>query len=162
MLCQVLCIICHWSIQTGGTVRKPLIQVKVYEYLSCVTLEFDRWPWKTLWHLFYATSSFVHHFIAISKFILKLQSRNSQFKWKSAVFCRVWPWNLKNGLEKNRAALLCYFKLCVPFHSHRWIHSEVSLETLNSGENRRFFVAGDPEIWKLALKKIGHLLCIIS
>ena len=30
-------------------------------FLSCVTLKFDGWPWKTVGHLFYATSSFVHH-----------------------------------------------------------------------------------------------------
>ena len=41
-----------------------------------VTLKFDEWPWKTIGHLFYTTSSFVHHFIAIHVFKLELQSRN--------------------------------------------------------------------------------------
>ena len=45
-------------------------------FLSRVTLKFDRWPWKTIGHLFYTTSSFVHHFIAIHEFKLELQSGN--------------------------------------------------------------------------------------
>ena len=34
---------------------------------------------KTIGHLFYATSSFVHHFVAIGEFKLELQSGNAQF-----------------------------------------------------------------------------------
>ena len=30
-------------------------------FLSRVTKKFERWPWKTIGHLFYATSSFVNH-----------------------------------------------------------------------------------------------------
>ena len=43
-----------------------------------------------------------------------------------------------------------------------------SLETLNSGQNRHFFVPCDLEIWRMTLKTIGHLFhttlsfCIIS
>ena len=42
-------------------------------------LKFDEWPWKTIGHLFYATSSFMHHFIANGEFKLELQSGNAQF-----------------------------------------------------------------------------------
>ena len=41
-----------------------------------MTLKFDGWPWKTIGHLFYATSSFVHHFVAIGEFKMELQSGN--------------------------------------------------------------------------------------
>ena len=34
----------HWWIQTGVTVRKRLIWVKIDAFLSRVTLKFDRWP----------------------------------------------------------------------------------------------------------------------
>ena len=47
-----------------------------------MTLKFDRWPWKTIGRLFYAASSFVHHFIAIIKLKLELQSGNAQFGFK--------------------------------------------------------------------------------
>ena len=53
--------------------------VKIGDFLACVTLKFDGWTWKTIGHLFYATSSFVHHFIDIGELILELQSRNAQF-----------------------------------------------------------------------------------
>ena len=55
-------------------------------FFSPVTLKFDRWPWKTIGHLFYATSSFVHHFVAIGEFKLEFESRNTQFASKSTIF----------------------------------------------------------------------------
>ena len=89
----------HEWILTRVTVRKCSIRVKIGNFLSRVTLKFDGWPWKTIGHLFYATSSFVHHFIAISEFKLKLESGNAQFGSKSTIFLsRVtlkfdrWPW----------------------------------------------------------------------
>ena len=91
----------HQWIQTGVTVRKRSMQVKIGNFWSHVTLKFDGWPWETIGHLFYAMLSFVHHFKAIGKFKLKLQSGNSQFGSKSAIFCPVWPWNLTEYLEKH-------------------------------------------------------------
>ena len=69
----------HWWIQTRVTVRKRPIWVKIDEFFSRVSLQFDVWPCKTIGHLFYATSSFVHHFVAIGDFKLELQSGNAQF-----------------------------------------------------------------------------------
>ena len=69
---------CHRLIQTGVTVRKRLIWVKINDFFSRVTLKFNVWPWKTIGHLFYATSSFLYHFIAIGEFKLELQSGNAQ------------------------------------------------------------------------------------
>ena len=74
---------------------------KLTFFLSCVTLKFDGWPWKTIGHLFYAASSFVHHFVAIGEFKLELQSRNSQFGSNSTIFLAVWPWNLMDDLENQ-------------------------------------------------------------
>ena len=71
------CFQSHCWIKTGFTVRKPSIQVKFSDFLSCVTLKFDRRPSKTIGHLFFVVSSFVHHFIVISEFKLKLQSGNA-------------------------------------------------------------------------------------
>ena len=76
----------HLLIQTGVTVRKRQIWVKIYEFFSRVTLRFDRWPWKTIGHPFYATSSFVHRFKAIGEFKLGLQSGNAPFGSKSVIF----------------------------------------------------------------------------
>ena len=76
----------HMWIQTGVTVRKRLIWVKIDDFLSRVTLKFDGWPWKTIGHLFYATSSFVQHFVDIGEFKLELQSGNASFGSKSTIF----------------------------------------------------------------------------
>ena len=50
--------------------------------LSRVTLKFDKWHWKTIRHILYITSSFVHHFKAISGFKLELQSGNAPNRFK--------------------------------------------------------------------------------
>ena len=54
---------------------------------------------KTIGHLFYATSSLVHHFVAIGEFKLELQSGNAQSGSKSTIFFSHvtlkfdgWPW----------------------------------------------------------------------
>ena len=89
---------------------------------SRMTLKFNRWHWKTIGHLFYAASSFVHHFVAIGElklelqsgnnatssfvhnlvatceFKLELQSGNAQFGSKSTIFSAVWPCNLTYDL----------------------------------------------------------------
>ena len=74
---------------------------QIGNFLSCVTLKFAGWPRKTIGHLFYAASSFVHHSIAISEFKQELQSGNAQFGQKIDLFCPVWPWNLTDDFEKQ-------------------------------------------------------------
>ena len=69
--------------------------------MSGMTLKFDEWPWETIGHLFYATSSFMHHFVAIGEFKLELQSENARFKSKSTIFRAVWPWKLTDDFEKQ-------------------------------------------------------------
>ena len=117
----------HLWIQNGVTVRKRSIWVKIGDFLSCVTLKFDGWPWKTIGHLLYAISSFVHHFIAICEFKMELQSGKGKFGSKAAIFVpcdlEIWQITLKNF----RAPLLWYFKLCASFHSHLWIQTGVTV-----------------------------------
>ena len=91
----------HWWFQISVTVRKRSIWVKIDDFFSRVTLKFDGWPCKTIGHLFYATSSFVHHFIPIGDFKFQLQSGNAQFGSKSTIFLAVWPWNLTDDLQKQ-------------------------------------------------------------
>ena len=115
----------HWLIQTGVMVRKHSIQVKIGNFLSCVTLKFHGWPWKTIGHLFYAMLSFVHHFKAIGEFKRELQSRNIQFGSKSGFFV---PCDLEISwmtLKNNRTPLPCCFKFCASFHNHQWIQTKV-------------------------------------
>ena len=106
----------HLWFQTGVTVRKRPILVKISNFLSRVTLKFDGWRWKTIGQFSYAASRFVHHFIAINgEFKLELQSGNSRFGSKSSTFVRcdlvIWQMTLKN----NRAPFLSNIKLCALF-----------------------------------------------
>ena len=81
--------------------RNAKFESKLVIFFSLVTFKFDRWPWKTIGNLFYATSSIVHHCVAIGKFKLELQSGNAQFGSNSTIFRAAWPWNLMDDLEKQ-------------------------------------------------------------
>ena len=59
-------------------IREYSDQSHMVTFSPCVTLDFDRWHWKTIGHLFYAAPSFVHHFAAIGEFKLELRSGNAQ------------------------------------------------------------------------------------
>ena len=73
------------EIQSGNAQFRSNLTI----FFSRVTLKFDGWPWKTIGHLFLATSSFVHHFIAICEFKLELRSGNGLVgSWP------LWPWPL--------------------------------------------------------------------
>ena len=117
-------------------------------FSACMTIKFDGWPRKIIGHLFYTTSSFVHHLKSIGEFKLELQSRNAQIGSKSAIFPPVWPWNLMDDLAS--------------FQRHRRIRTWVSPETINSGSNRRILphviLIFDRWPWKIK----GHIFYFAS
>ena len=82
------------KLQSGSTQFRS----KLVIFCSWVTLKFNGWPPKTIGHLFYVISTFVHYFIATGEYKLELLSRNSQYQW---VFLAMWPWNLTDDLEKQ-------------------------------------------------------------
>ena len=99
---------------------------QIQQFLEPVTLKFDGWPWKTTGHLFYATSSFVQHFVAIGEFKLGLQSGNAQWGSKSTNFLVVWPWNLTDNLEKKCTSSKQHQALCIislPYVNSNWSYS---------------------------------------
>ena len=126
-------------------------------FLSHVTLKFDGWPRKTIMHLFYAASSFVHHFIAISEFKLELQSGNAQLESKSVIFvpCDLEIWQM--ALKNNRAPML------LPSFVHHFVAIGGYKLELQSGnaqfgsKSTIFFSRGafKCDIWPW--KAIGHL-----
>ena len=75
--------------------------IQIVNFSAPVTVKFDGWPCKTIGHLFYATSSFVHHFVPIGEFKLELQSGNAQFGSKSTIFLAVWPRNFTDDPQKQ-------------------------------------------------------------
>ena len=138
----------HRLIQIGVTVRKPSIWVKIGNFLSRVTLKFDRWPWKTIGHLFYVASSFVHHFTAISEFKLELQSGNAQFGSKSTIFFSRVTLKLNGWPSKTIGHL---FYATSSFVQHFVAIGEFKLEfqsgNAQSGSNSTIFRAVRP--WNL-------------
>ena len=89
--------------QTENTIcRAAWSQLKRCDRQTDWTIHRAAWSQlKTIGHLFYATSSFVQHFIAIGEFKLELQSGNAQCRSKSTSFLAVWPWNLMDDLQKQ-------------------------------------------------------------
>ena len=75
--------------------------IQIVNFSARVTVKFDGWPCKTIGQLFYATSSFVHHFVPIGEFKLKLQSGNTQSGSNWMIFRAVRPWNLTDDLAKQ-------------------------------------------------------------
>ena len=98
-----------------------------HRFFSHGTLKFYWWPRKIIAHLFYITSSFVHHLKPLGEFELQLLSGNAQFGSKSAIFA---PCDIEiqwMTLKNNRDPLLCYIKFCASFQSHRWIQTKVTV-----------------------------------
>ena len=145
----------HRLNQTGVTVWKHSIRVKIGNFLTCMTLQFDGWPWNTIGNFFYTESSVVHHFKAIGEFKIELQSGNAQFGLKPAIFWLGWPWNLTDDLKNNKAPLLCCFKLCASLPSHQWIQTGVTTRKRPIWvEIDDFFDSHALEIWQMTLKNI--------
>ena len=110
------CVACYVFFQNFGNFVKFFVldlDKKIYSSFhvaqmitgmrGCVAYN-DIWPWpipsrSTIGHLFYATSSFVHYFVATGEFKLELQSGNAQSGSNSAIVRAVWPWNVTDDLE---------------------------------------------------------------
>ena len=133
MSCQAFCMISKPPVNSNWSYSPETLDSgqNRRHFLSCVTFKFYRWHWKTIRHLFYATSSFVYHFIAIGQFKRKLQFGNAQCGSKSTMFCLVRPWNLTDDREKQKG-ISSSFVLHLQFYSY-------GPETPNLGQNRRFF-----------------------
>ena len=84
----------HLIIWIGVINRKRSSQIVCFS--PCVTLKFDGWPWKTMWHLYYPFSSY---FVTICKFV------NSNWRYDPEkpqlghnLIWRLWPWPLNLDL----------------------------------------------------------------
>ena len=121
----------HGCRQTGATVRKRSIRVKIGIFSPCdleiwqMTLKNNR----ALIHLSYAASSFVRHFVAIDEFKLELGSGNTQSGSRSTSFLAAWRMTLKN----NRQPVLSNIKLCTSFRCHMSIQTGVTVRKPLSG-----------------------------
>ena len=134
-----------------------------------MTSKFDGWPRKTIGHLF---SSVLHQSLCIisnplvtSNCSYSPETANLGKNWRFSVLCDVEIWWMT--LTDNRALLLCYFKLCKSFQSHRWIQTGVTVRKcaipLKISDICPLwpFTVENPTNW-LPWKTIGHLFYATS
>ena len=122
-------------------------------FLSHVILKFDRWLWKTIRHLFCDTFSFMRHFKAIREFKLELQSGNTQFGSKSAIFLSHVTLKFDGGPSKITGHLF-YTTWSIVHHFKAMGEFKLALQYGNAqfGSKSMFFVPCDLEIWQRTLK----------
>ena len=116
------------------------------------------WPRQTTGY--YTTSCCVYHFKSIGEFKLELQSRNTQSRSKLLILflSRVtlkfdgWPWKTIGHL-----LILYYIMLLHHFKAMGEFKLEIQSGNAQFESNRKMFVPCDLEIWRMALKNIGHL-----
>ena len=145
MLLQALCSISYPLVNSNWSYSPETPNLgQIRRFLEPCDLEIWRMTLKKIGHLFYATSSFVQHFIAIGEFKLELQSGNAQSGSNSAILApcdlEIWRMTLKN----DRAPLLSNIKLYVSFHHHMWIQTGVTVR-------KRKFVSWPLWPWPLTL-----------
>ena len=133
------------------------------DFLSRMTLKFDGCPWKTIWHLFYTTSTVC----IISKpsvywnwsYFLETLNFGSQLAIFVPCDLEIWRMTLQNKM----APLLCYFKLSASFNGHGWIKTGVTVKKRPIlRKNQQIFFDGWP--WKTIKHPLmpHEALCIIS
>ena len=136
---------------------------QIRRFLEPSDFEIWRMTLQNKGHLFYATSSFVHHFVAIGEFKFELQSGNAQCGSKST-FLAVWPRNFTDDTQKQWGISSVLLQaLCII--SHPLVDSNLSYspETPNLGQIRLFLEPCDLEIWQMTLKNNrAPLLCYIK
>ena len=139
MLLQALCIISYPSVNLNWSYSPETPDSdKMAISLSHTTSKFEWWPWKTIGHLFYAISSFVHHYVAICEFKLESQYGNARFRSKSAIFLSHVTWKFDEWHWKTIGHLFYATSPSVHFLQPS-VNSTLSYspETPISGQNRR-------------------------
>ena len=118
----------HWWIQTGVTVRKRSIRVKIDDFFEPCDLKFLRMTLKNnraslLCYFKLCVSFRTHLWIQIWVTARKRPIWGQMRRFLEPCYLEIWRMTLKN----NRAPLLCYFKLCAAFRTHWWIQTGVTV-----------------------------------
>ena len=95
-----------------------LLELDLNHWFSAhATLKFDEWTKRKVGHLFYTTSSFVHHYKSDGEFKLELQSEDIQFGPKSVIIfvsCDIeiygWPNKTMGHLFCTMSSFVHHFK----------------------------------------------------
>ena len=137
----------HWWIQTGVTVRKRLIWVKINGFFCAV------WPWnltdglQTSYMLLRAAFR-SHWWIQTG---VTVRKRPIWVKIDDFFSRDLQTWQMT--FKTHRAPILCHFKLCASFRAHWWIKTGVTArKRLILGRNQCFFEPCDLQTWRMTLK----------
>ena len=113
---------------------------------------------KKIGRLFNATSSFVHHFVAMGEFKLELQSGNAQSGSNSTIFRAVWPQNLMDDLENQQGTSSKQHQaICIISSSYVNSNLSYSPETVKLGCD-----LCDLDLWPLTLTFCMDLTLVIG
>ena len=108
----------HWWIQTGVTVGNAQFGSK--SAILCPV-----WPWnltwKTIGNLFYATSSFVHHFVTICKFRKRpIWVKIGDLLYRATLKFDWWLWKTKGHLFYVTSSFVHHFVAMVELKLELW------------------------------------------
>ena len=136
-LCALFCS--HRWIQTGVTIQKRPIWVKMVIFFNRVTLKFDGWPWNKIGLLSASTSSSIWVKIRI-------------------FFSPLWPWNLTDVLHlRQRITIDLDFRgvhvSSSTFKGPAWLYSYIMGNPI-SGKTVFIYIKMGPstfvELWKVS------------
>ena len=162
MLLQALCIISYPLVNSNLSYSPKTPNLgQIRWFLEPCYLEIWRMTLQNNRLFFYATSSFVHHFVPIGEFKLELQSGNAKSGSNSTIFRAMRPSNLTDDLQKQKGTSPTLLQaLCII--SYPLVNSNLSYspETPNLGQIRQFLEPCDLEIWQMTLQNNrASLLC---
>ena len=140
----------HQWFQTKVTVRKCSIRVKIDDFFAPFDLEIWQMTLKNkrapLLCCFKLCASFHSHW-----WIQTWVTVRKRPIWVNiSDFFPVWPWNLTDDLENNRAPLLSNMKLYASFHDHMWIKIGVTVRKRLSWVMTSVTLTLDPRPWPFA------------
>ena len=156
ILCQVYASFQnHWWIQTGVTVQKLSIRVKIGDVFCRVTLKFDGWPWKTIEHIYKLCQVLCiikTHWWIQTGVQYSPETLNLGQNWRCFFLSRVtfkfdgWPWKTIWHLFYTMSSSMHDLKTIGEF--------KLELQSRNSqfGSKLIFFIPCDLEIWQMTLK----------
>ena len=129
-----MCVILEPNMKNWSCHPETLILESNRQFFGLCDIEIWRMTMKITGHLFYATSSFVHYFVAVCEFKLQLQSKKTVTFGQNRRFFGLYLEFWRKTRKNNGAPVLSHFKLSASFRNHLWIETSHSPETLNLGK----------------------------
>ena len=119
----------HWCIQTGVTVWKRLIRVKIDDFVLAVwprNLKYDLEKQLGTSSMLLQALCMISYPLVNSNWSYSPETSNLGPIQRFLELCdlEIWRMTIKN----NMTPLLCYFKFCASFHSQWLIHTVVTVQ----------------------------------